>query len=63
MPDTKTIIKCKNCGWFSLPLDANDLRGLGVPWYCEECSNKVEWWVKFEPGEEDIAREKYNLNE
>lgn len=30
-----TVIQCKHCKWKSVPLNREELRDLGVPWYCD----------------------------
>jgi predicted RNA-binding Zn-ribbon protein involved in translation (DUF1610 family) len=53
--DTKTIILCKSCGWKSNELSRTEFRALGVPWYCDDCGQRVERFIRFEPHERDAA--------
>lgn len=34
------LLKCK-CGWKSKVLSNEDLEELGVPWYCDNCGERV----------------------
>jgi len=39
-----TVIQCKHCKWKSNPLNREELRNLGVPWYCDNCGSRVTWF-------------------
>ena len=49
-PEDLTVMWCI-CGWRSKELSRQEIRDLGVPWYCDECNNKNLMWVKFHPTE------------
>lgn len=41
----RTVIKCNKCGWKSKPFSNEDMKELGVPWYCDACGKRVSSWV------------------
>lgn len=38
-----TVIQCKHCKWKSNLLNREELRELGVPWYCDNCGKKATY--------------------
>jgi len=38
------ILQCK-CGWLSKPLSKEDLVEMGVPWYCDDCGERVSHFI------------------
>lgn len=41
-----TMLECKKCNWKSSLLNPKELQELGVPWYCENCGNRVTHFHK-----------------
>ena len=56
------VLECKKCGWHSAPLSQDGLRELGVPWYCDNCGEKVTWFYDIEDMEEYHHIRKVNMN-
>jgi len=34
------------CGWYSAPMNKQDMEGFGVPWYCPDCDGRVVKFVR-----------------
>jgi hypothetical protein len=57
---TKTLLKCRKCGWISEPQTRVQMTERGAPWYCDRCDEKVTRFVHFELGEEMEAQKAIN---
>ena len=53
---TKTTLIC-NCGWQSLRMNEEELKDLGLPWYCEVCGNTIYSYITHEPHEKEKPNE------
>jgi hypothetical protein len=47
-PDDKTVLECK-CGWRSDLMTKAELGAFGIPWYCDDCGNRVTKFWTFGP--------------
>lgn len=35
------FLTCRKCGWESKSMTSQELNDLGVPWYCDDCGERV----------------------
>jgi ribosomal protein L37AE/L43A len=35
------FLTCRKCGWESKSMSYQELTDLGVPWYCDDCGERV----------------------
>jgi hypothetical protein len=59
-PADMTILKCW-CGWISREMSVDDMKALGIPWYCDACGKQSLRFVTFAPHERDEAYRAFGL--
>ena len=61
-PEDMTVHYCR-CGWHSEEMTRQQVRNLGVPWYCGGCGSGGSSisWIKFHPSERAAAYEAAHL--
>lgn len=49
------FLTCYKCGWESKSMTGKELNDLGVPWYCDDCGDRVTWITSYSDKDLELA--------